>query len=169
MAVNAYLYIDGVEGPSTSKAKHIDVVSFSWGVRQQTTYGEGASGNEAKAGRAEFEKLSVTKVLDKTSPLLADHCATGNILKEVYVVYDKPVGDKQEDYYRIYIKDALITSIQVSGGNENPTESVNFAYQGIEVAYKPEGDNGSLGAAVSKGHDLGLLTADFAADKPLGS
>ena len=48
MAVNAYLFIDGVEGPSTSKAGHIDVLSFSWGVSQQSTYGAGASGKEAK-------------------------------------------------------------------------------------------------------------------------
>ena len=34
MAVNAYLFIDGVEGPSTSKTGHIDVLSFSWGVSQ---------------------------------------------------------------------------------------------------------------------------------------
>ena len=29
MAVNAYLQIDGVEGPSTSKEKCIDILSFS--------------------------------------------------------------------------------------------------------------------------------------------
>ena len=169
MAVNAYLYVDGVEGPSTSKPKHIDVLSFSWGVSQTAVYGTGASGKEAKAGRADFSNLTVMKVLDKTSPLLSDHCATGNILKEVYIVYDKPVGDKQEDYFRVYLKDALITSVQLSGSNENPTESVCFAYQGVEVAYKPEKDDGSLDAAISKGHDLELLTADFAAPKALGA
>jgi type VI secretion system secreted protein Hcp len=169
MAVNAYLYIDGVEGPSTSKPKHIDILSFTWGVSQQSTYGAGSSGKEAKAGRANFESLTIMKVLDKTSPLLTDHCATGNILKEVYIVYDKPVGDKQSDYFRIYLKDALITSHQISGSNENPTEAIAFAYQGIEVAYAPEKDDGSLDAAISKGHDLELLTADFAAPKALGA
>jgi len=167
--VNGYLYIDGVEGPSTSKTNCIDIVSFSWGVHQTKTYGAGASGKEAKAGRADFSDLTIMKVLDKTTPLLADHCATGNILKEVYILYDKPVGDKQADYFRIYLKDALITTVSISGANENPTEQVCFAYQGVEVAYMPEKDDGSLDAAVSKGHDLSLLTADFAAPKTLGS
>src|SRR5450432_1258907 len=167
MAVNAYLYVDGVEGPSTSRTGCIDVLSFSWGVSQTSTYGAGASGKEAKAGRADFANLSIMKVLDKTTPLLADHCATGNILPKVYIVYDKPVGDKQQTYFRIWVKDALITSVQLSGSNENPTESVSFAFQGVEYAYAPEKDDGTLDAAIRKGYDLELLTADFAAEKNL--
>jgi type VI secretion system secreted protein Hcp len=167
VAVNAYLYVDGVEGPSTSKPGHIDVLSFSWGVSQTAVYGAGASGKEAKAGRANFSDLSIMKVLDKTTPLLCDHCATGDILKKVYLLYDKPVGDKQAPYFRIWIKDALITSVQLSGSSENPTESVTFAFQGVEIAYAPEKDDGTLDAAVRKGYDLELLTANFAAESGL--
>lgn len=167
MAVNAYLYVDGVEGPSTSRTGCIDVLSFSFGVSQTSTYGAGASGKEAKAGRADFSNLSIMKVLDKTSPLLFDHCASGNILPKVYILYDKPVGDKQQAYFRIWCKDALITSVQQSGSNENPSESVSFAFQGVEVAYSPEKDDGSLDAAVRKGYDLEKLTADFAAEDGL--
>jgi type VI secretion system secreted protein Hcp len=132
-------------------------------------YGAGASGKEAKAGRADFSNLSIMKVLDKTTPLLCDHCASGNILDKVYILYDKPVGDKQQAYFRIWIKDALITSVQLSGSNENPTESVSFAFQGVEIAYAPEKDDGSLDAAIRKGFNLETLTADFAADDPLPS
>ena len=167
MAVNAYLLIDGVDGPSTSRTNHIDILSYSWGVSQTAVYGAGASGQEAKAGRANFNNLTIMKVLDKTSPLLADHCASGNILSKVYILYDKPVGDKQQAYYRIWIKDALITSVQNSGSNENPSESVSFAYQAVEVAYAPEKDDGSLDAAVRKGYNLETLTPDFAADDAL--
>jgi type VI secretion system secreted protein Hcp len=85
----------------------------------------------------------------------------------VYILYDKPVGDKQQAYFRIWCKDALITSVQLSGSNENPTESVSFAFQGVEIAYAPEKDDGSLDAAVRKGYDLEKLTADFAAEDGL--
>jgi type VI secretion system secreted protein Hcp len=161
------LYVDGVQGPSTSKAGCIDVLSFSWGVSQTSTYGAGASGKEAKAGRADFSNLSIMKVLDKTTPLLCDHCASGDILKKVYILYDKPVGDGQQDYFRIWLKDALVTSVQLSGSNENPTESVSFAFQGVEIAYRPEKDDGTLDAAIRKGYDLETLKADFAADSNL--
>src|SRR6478672_3159219 len=169
MAVNAYLYVDGVDGPSTSKPGHIDVLSFSWGVSQTAVYGAGASGKEAKAGRADFSNLSIMKVLDKTTPLLCDHCATGNILTKVYIVYDKPVGDKQADYFRIYLKDALITSVQLSAGHENPTETVSFAFQAVEIAYRPEKDDGSLDGAIPKGYNLESLTPGFAAPSTLGA
>jgi type VI secretion system secreted protein Hcp len=169
VAVNAYLYIDGIQGPSTSKSNHIDVLSFSWGVSQTATYGAGASGKEAKAGRADFANLTIMKVLDKTTPFLCDHCASGDILKEVYILYDKPVGDKQDDYFRIYLKDAIITSVQLSGSNENPTESLSFAFQAVEVAYRAEQDDGTLAGAVPKGYDLETLKPGFAAAKALGA
>jgi type VI secretion system secreted protein Hcp len=167
MAVSAHLFIDGISGPSTSVPGTIDVLSFSWGVSQTAVYGAGASGKEAKAGRADFSNLTIMKVLDKTSPLLCDHCATGNILAKVYIIYTKPVGDKQDSYFRIWVKDALITSVQLSGSSEQPVESVSFAYQGVEIAYRPEKDDGTLDAAIPKGYDLELLTADFAADSGL--
>jgi len=163
VAVNAYLYIDGIPGPSTSKTGFIDVLSFSWGVSQTAVYGTGASGKEAKAGRADFSNLTIMKVLDKTTPLLANSCWSGNILKKVYILYDKPVGTKQDDYFRVYLKDALVTSVQLSGSNENPTESVSFAFQCVEIGYKPEKDDGTLDAASPKGFDLEHLTPDFAA------
>lgn len=122
---------------------------------------------EAKAGRADFANLTIHKVLDKTSALLFDHCASGNILSKVYLLYEKPVGDKQQAYFRIWLKDVLITSMQSSGSNENPAESVSFAYQACEVAYAPEKDDGSLDAAIRKGYNLATLTPDFAADDPL--
>ena len=157
MAVNAYLYIDGVQGPSTSRTDCIDILSYSWGVSNTSTYGAGASGMEAKAGRADFQELSIMKVLDKTSPLLFDHCVTGNILPTIDLFYDKPVGDSQADYFKIELTDALITSVQLSGSSENPTESVSFAYQKIVVAYNPEGDDGTLSGFIPKGYDTSTL------------
>ena len=103
------------------------------------------------------------KVLDETSPILTNHCASGDILQKVYILYDKPVGDEQADYFRIYLQDALITSVQFSGSNENPTESVSFAFQAVEIAYKPEKDDGSLDGAIAKGYNLETLKSDYAA------
>ncbi len=112
MAVNAYLIIDGRPGPSTSKTNAIDILSFSFGASQTSVVG--SSGGEARAGRANLSDLTIMKVVDKTSPLLFDDCVTGNYLKKVDIIYDKPMGDQQEDYYKIHMENALITSIQHS-------------------------------------------------------
>ena len=158
MAVNAYLTIKDVDGPSTSKEKAIDILAFSFGAQQTNTYQAGASGKEAKAGRAQVNDLTVTKVLDKTSPILFDHCVTGDILSEITLSYDKPVKDAQQDYFHIVMTDALITSVSLSGSQENPTETITFAFQKVKVGYAPEKDDGALDGMVYKGWDLAKLT-----------
>jgi type VI secretion system secreted protein Hcp len=159
MAVNAYLIIDGIPGPSTSMQNAIDVLSFSWGASQTAVYGTGASGKEAKAGRADFSNLSIMKVLDKTSPFLFDACVQGTIIKKVELLYDKPVGTEQLPYFKITLSDGLITSQQLSGSSENPTESITFAFQAVEVAYAAEKDDGTLDSFIPKGYSLETLKA----------
>jgi type VI secretion system secreted protein Hcp len=153
MAVNAYLVIDGRPGPSTSKADAIDILSFSFGATQTAVIGAGSSGGEARAGRASVSDVTIMKVLDKTSPLLFDDCVTGNYLTKVDLIYDKPMGDSQEDYFKIHMEDALITSIQLSGSSENPVESISFAFSKVKVSYNPEED-GSLKGFIDKGFDV---------------
>jgi type VI secretion system secreted protein Hcp len=153
MAVNAYLIIDGRPGPSTSKTNAIDILSFSFSASQTAVIGVGSSGGEARAGRANLADVSIMKVVDKVSPLLFDDCVTGNYLKTVDIIYDKPMGDNQEDYYKIHMEDALITSIQHSGSNENPMESISFAFSKIKVSYNPE-EAGALKGFIDKGFDV---------------
>jgi len=153
MAVNAYLVIDGIPGPSTSKSGAIDVLSFSFGASQTAVLGAGSSGGEARAGRADLSNVTIMKVLDKTSPALFADCVSGTFLKKVDLIYDKAMGDKQEDYFALHMTDALITSVQLSGSNENPMESVSFAFSKIQVAYNPE-DDGKLKGFVQKGFDV---------------
>jgi type VI secretion system secreted protein Hcp len=153
MAVNAYLLIDGRPGPSTSKKDHIDILSFSFGASMQAVIGAGSSGGEARSGRANVQDVTIMKVLDKTTPLLFDDCVTGNYLKKVDIIYDKPMGDNQEDYFKIHMEDALITSIQLSGSQENPVESISFAFSKIKVSYNPE-EEGALKGFIDKGFDV---------------
>jgi type VI secretion system secreted protein Hcp len=153
MAVNAYLVIDGRPGPSTSKTNAIDILSFSFGATQSAVIGAGSSGGEARAGRANVSDVTIMKVLDKVSPLLFDDCVTGNYLTKVDIIYDKPMGDNQEDYFKIHMENALITSIQLSGSSENPMESVSFAFSKVKVSYNPE-EGGALKGFIDKGFDV---------------
>lgn len=156
MAVNAYLVIEGRPGPSKSKQDAIDILSFSFGSSMTSVIGVGSSGGEARSGRANLSDVSIMKVTDKTSPLLFDDCVTGNILKHIDLIYDKPMGDKQEEYFNIHMEDALITSHQLSGSSENPVESISFAFSKIKVSYSPEED-GTLKGFIDKGFDVQKL------------
>jgi type VI secretion system secreted protein Hcp len=153
MAVNAYCVISDRPGPSTSRPDAIDIMSFSFGSSQSSVIGPGSSGGAARAGRADVSSVTIMKILDKTSPLLFDDCVTGNILTTVDVIYDKPLGDQQEDFFKIHLDNALITNISLSGSQENPTESVSFAFEKITVSYNPE-EQGKLQGFIDKGFDV---------------
>jgi|SRR5579863_113272 type VI secretion system secreted protein Hcp len=156
MAVNAYCLIKGVPGPSTSLSDAIDILSFSFGASNSAVFGPGASGGESRAGRADVSQVSVMKVLDKTSPTLFGNCVTGDYIDSVDVQYFKPMGNKQDVYFKIHMEKVVITSIQFSGSNENPTESVSFAFAKVKVSYNPEKD-GKLQGFVDKGFDVEKL------------
>lgn len=156
MAVNAYLIIDGVPGPSTSLSNAIDILSFSFGASNAAVFGPGSSGGESRAGRADVSHVNVMKVLDKTSPQLFENCVSGDYINSVDVHYYKPMGNKQDVYFKIHMEKVLITSVQLSGSNENPTESVSFAFSKIKVSYNPEKD-GKLQGFVDKGWDVQKL------------
>jgi type VI secretion system secreted protein Hcp len=156
MAVNAYLVIDGMPGPSKSKTNAIDILSFSFGASLHITSKEMSS---TRGGRGEVTNLTVMKMLDKTSPELFQHCVTGDFIKKVELFYDKAVGDKQEDYYKVTLDHVYVTSLQHSGSSENPTESISFAFRKIEVSYNPEGADGKLQGFVQKGFDTEKLAS----------
>ena len=156
MAVNAYCIIDGVPGPSTSLSNAIDILSFSFGASNSAVFGPGSSGGESRAGRADVSHVSIMKVLDKTSPTLFADCVTGDYINSVDVQYFKPMGNKQDVYFKIHMEKVIITSVQLSGSNENPTESVSFAFAKLKVSYNPEKD-GKLQGFVDKGWDVEKL------------
>lgn len=157
MAVNAYLVIDGRPGPSTSRTDAIDVLSFSFGAEQSSVMGAGSSGSETRAGRADIKNLKIVKVLDKTSPLLWDDLTSGNILPKATLYYDKPMGDNQEDYFKIELDEVLITRIDHTGSSENPMEAVSLAFSKAKFCYNPEDGNGKLAGWVEKGYNLHTL------------
>jgi len=155
MAVNAYLVLEGIDGPSKSKKKAIDIMSFSFGTSNSAMISQ-ASGGEMQAGKANFQDLSVMKVLDKTTPDLWAHCVKATFVKKVEIFYDKEIAEKPEDYFKIELADALITSIQLSGSNEHPMESVSFTYSKVKVSYNPE-DDGKLAGFIDRGFDVQTL------------
>ncbi len=154
--VNAHLLVKDRPGISKSKDKAIDILSFSFGATN-TAYGSGASGRDSRAGRADVSGVTVMKKVDKVSPLLFDDCVTGNVLPEVVLSYDKSLGDQQEEYFKLTLENAIITSIQLSGSNEDPFESLSFAAEKIKVSYNSEGDDHKLQGWVEKGFDLATL------------
>lgn len=133
-----FLKLDGIDGEADD-ANHpgaIQIESWSWGVTQMGTGGHGGGGG---AGKASFSDLSVMKRIDKSTPLLAKACATGEHIKNATLIVTRKAQGGTEDYYKLTLSDVTCTSLQQAGtGSDAPSESVTFTYDKIEMAYLPK-------------------------------
>jgi type VI secretion system secreted protein Hcp len=146
--VDYFLKIDGIPGESTD-SKHKDEIvltSFSMGVSNAGSLSSGGGGGE---GKASFHDFNFTHKFDKASPLLMLACATGKHIPTATMTARK-AGKGGFEFLFIKMNDVLVTSSQTGGsGDDLPVEAVSLAFAKIEVDYKPQRANGSLGAATS--------------------
>ena len=114
-----------------------------------TTTRAGSTG--LTVGKPDCSDLSVMKVLDATSPPLIGAALTGQTIKTVKVIYAKPVADAQVDFFTLTLGNVRITSVQESGSNETPQESVSFTAQTYTFSFIPQKPDGSAGAPITAG------------------
>ena len=154
MAADFFLKIDGIKGESTDK-KHkdeIDLASWSWGESNSGSHSAGGGGG---AGKVSMQDFHFTMQINKATPELMLACATGKHIPSAVLVCRKAGGEQQE-YLEIKFSDLLVSSYQTGngGGSDLPVESISLNFSKIEYAYKPQGNDGNLGAAVKAGYDL---------------
>jgi len=149
-----FLRVDGIPGESND-AKHkgeIEVLSWSWGeVNEAPPRGPGGG---AGAGKVDMSDLTVTAQFSKASPQLLLACASGKHFKTA-VLTARKAGKAQADYLTFSLSDVLVSSYQVAGGPDAnvPTDSVGLSFGKIQVEYKEQKADGSLGDAVKVGWD----------------
>jgi len=154
MAADMFLKLEGIKGESTD-SKHsneIEILSYSFGVTQP---GTGAQGSGHGGGRAHVQDFQITHHTDAASPTLFAMCATGKHIKEGTFIARKAGGDQQE-YMTVKLTDVLISSVQNggSGGNDIPLEQVSLNFGKIEIDYKPQKADGTLGGGIKGGWDI---------------
>ena len=154
-AVDYFIKFDGIKGESAD-VKHkdeIDVESWSWG--ETNAGGTGSGGGGGGAGKVAVQDFHFVMRLNRASPVLMKACATGQHIKTATLSARK-AGKGQQEYLTFKFRDVLISSFQTTGTEEMPvpSDSVSFNFAKVEVEYKPEKSDGSLGAAVDFRYDL---------------
>ena len=94
--------------------------------------------------------------LNRASAGLMKACATGQHIKEATLSARK-AGKGQQDYLTFKFYDVLVSSFQTGGAESssvNPTDQVAFNFAKIEMEYKPQKVDGTLGAPVHFKYDL---------------
>jgi len=150
----AYLKIEGatkIPGEST-QAKHKDwivVDAWNWGVGRSVMY----DGGRLEAGTTEVQNLTISKAYDLASPLLAKECAAGTKGMKVTLNITQDAGDHKE-YLTVILEEAILTSYQVSGGNDKPSDSFSFSYQKVKFEYKQMDEKGNAKGNAAGGYDI---------------
>lgn len=148
MAVDMFLKLDSIKGESVDD-KHkgeIEVLSWTWGATQTGTTHSGTGGG---AGKANVQDLSVTKYLDKATPILLKHCLSGIHIKEAILTVRK-AGGKPLEYVKIKMSDAIVSALHAggSGGDERLTETLGLNFSKVELEYVPQKADGSGDASI---------------------
>jgi type VI secretion system secreted protein Hcp len=152
-AADYFIKFDGISGESID-AKHkdeIDVESWSWGETHAVAGPPGSGGGASKVSMQDFHFVMG---LNRASIDLMKACATGEHIKTATLSGTRGVKD-QQDYLTFKFHEVLVSSFQ-TGSEEGvvPTDAVSFNFAKIEVAYRPQKADGSLGPALEFRYDL---------------
>ena len=152
-AVDYCLKLDGIKGESAD-AKHtdeIDIESWSWGETMAPKTGSGGGGG---AGKVQMQDFHFAMRLNRASPVLAKACATGQHIKLATLTVRK-AGKGQQEYLIFKFHDLLVSSYQAGGAEGSvPADQCSFNYSKVEMEYKPQKPDGSLGSAETFKYDL---------------
>ena len=159
MAFDAFIKFTPDAGGEATQVGHVgwtEIFSFSLGGSNPVTVGAGTTG--LSGGKVSLSSFNLMKRTDKASPNLFSAMCQGLHYKTAIVELSKTTGAKKTEVFIKYtFTDVMVESIQwsgSSGGDDTPTESVSLAFAKIEISYKPQKDDGTLGTEVKANWDL---------------
>ena len=154
MAVDMFLELGPIKGESLdSKHKEkIDVLAWSWGLSNS---GSAHVGEGAGSGKANFQDISITKWIDKSSADLLYACASGKHIDKGQLIIRK-AGEKPLEYLIYNFENILISAVSTggSGGEDRLTENVTLNFAKVNVEYTQQDQKGGAGAKPKMGWDI---------------
>ena len=154
MAQDMFLKITGVEGESSdsSHKSEIEVLSWNWGITQESNMHAGSGGG---AGKATVEDLTFEHYVDRASPNLVKYCLVGKHVDEAKLTIRKAGGNPLE-YLKITMKDVIVSSVHPSGASteERIREKVGLAFSKVTHEYVVQNAQGGSGGTVTATFDI---------------
>jgi len=150
---NYFLKIEGIPGESFDESHRgeIDVLAVALGVLQPQL--QRFAGGGASASKTEISPITITKPVDKSSPLLFLNCATGKHLPTATITARKN-GDTPYDYFTIVLSDVLISSLSQTASEGGITEAVSLSFSKLTLTYVTQNPDGRPGTPITSSFDL---------------
>ncbi|MEJ8824232.1 Hcp family type VI secretion system effector [Variovorax humicola] len=155
MSQDIYLKLNGIEGesPDAAHKNEIEVLSFDWKIKQESTMHAGSGGG---AGKATVEDLEFVHYVDRSSPNLMKYCLTGKHVPEAMLTVRKAGGTPLE-YLKFTFTDVIITSVAPKGSNKDELrvlETVRLSFSKVKQEYTVQNAQGGSGGAITAGYDI---------------
>ena len=153
--------------------KAIEIQSFGFGISLMDTSASKDVGEDGKlesVGKFQkyilgtlgterypisLDEVRIERQIDKSSPVLMKYCFETTSVKTITIVKFKNSGSNSkypyEGYLRVDFTDALISDLSWSTSDGLVKEEFKFVYRTVEVQYRPQNNDGSMGDTVNPG------------------
>jgi len=152
--MSAYIKFDGIDGEAKEKGhdKWVEVNSVSWGVDKQVTSGE--VGSQRRRGDTKVHDITISKVVDKSSPKIFEAVANGKVFKKVEIHFTATYTDSgQVTYLALELENVHVTSCSIGGHGEGASETCTLNFTKIKYTYTENDEKGSKKGNVEAGWD----------------
>lgn len=157
MAADYYLQLDGIKGESADSrhAGWIECATINWSITQPKSATASTSGGHT-AERAELSEISISKLVDLASPMLAQLCACGKTIPKAKLEMQRADGNGQPiKYFEVELENVLIAHIAPSfAGGGFPTESLGLKFSKARWKYTQQKIGGGASGNTAGGWDL---------------
>lgn len=150
---NMFLKLGDVKGGAI-EGEHkdwIEISNYRYTVSMDITSG---AGGHQKTGRAKFDHIVLTKRIDKSTPLLAEHAASGTFFeKNVEIEMMEQAGTTKAKQMKITLEGVYISGVEHEGdGATKVEEKLSLSFNKIKWEVTPV-INGKAQATVRGGWD----------------
>lgn len=142
-----YLKLGDIKGESTDQAHKdwIIIQSMSSPIMRATDSSSQTTG--MASGKRQHKPLTITKELDKASPLLQQASANGKVFPKVEIhMQASDSGGSRATYLKYELKNVIITSYQTGGsaaGDTVPMETFSLNYEEIRFVEPTAAEKGN--------------------------
>ncbi len=114
------------------------------GIENSATLGSPSGGGGA--GKASFQKLTLSKIVDSVSPKVFKAVGMGTPFKSVNIVFLKQTGSTQPQAYLTYDMNLVFASSQKWSGKDDGAvgETLTFEFAALKMTYFKQKPDGTL-------------------------
>jgi type VI secretion system secreted protein Hcp len=157
MAVDYYLQLDGIKGESAD-SKHkdwIECTCINWAITQPRS-ATASTGGGHTAERAELTDISIGKLIDVASPMLAQTCAAGKTISKAKLEFMRADGQGEPiKYFEVELENVLIGYVAPGFPSGSfPVENIGLKFSKVRWKYTQQKIGGGSSGNTAGGWDL---------------